>query len=80
MQDVTERDEEKALLRQYTRPSQNPNRSSQPQTDVGFVVRDAPWNSAEDFPSLGTKGGGGSLPSRKAQWGPSSRGPKIPRK
>lgn len=81
MQDVIEKDEEQALMKQYTRP--NPSRgryANQQQSDQGFVVRGGPWSAAnEDFPSLGAgEAGTTAPPPRKKQWGPSMLGPKLP--
>ena len=90
MQDVMERDEEKQLMKQYTRPSASSTGSSNYPTDTGFVVRDAPWSgpSAEEFPTLGAKNPGGGNPpaaqtttappaaSPQKSWGPSSQKPK----
>ena len=76
MQDIIEKDEQEALMRQYVHskdsraplPKQNPNK--------GYVVTGAPWSSTgEDFPMLSS----GGIAPRKAQWGPSALGPKLPR-
>ena len=77
MQDIIEKDEEAALMKQYTRPKNSRSQySNQQQDDQGFVVRGGPWSaSTEDFPSLG---GGASVPKKKMQWGPSMLGPKLP--
>lgn len=89
MQDVTEKDEEAALMKHYTRPNPSKGRGSQQQSEQGFMVLGGPWSAAtEDFPSLGEgpapsagpgpgAGAGGLLP-RKKQWGPSMLGPKLP--
>lgn len=80
MQDVIERDEEEALMRQYTRQTKESSGSrGRHGSAKGFVVVDAPWSSSEDFPSLGGSGAMGGTGGKKAQWGPSSRGPNLPR-
>ena len=54
MQDVHQRDEEKALLRQYTKSKENSAHSFTKEPESGFVVSGGPWStSAEDFPTLG---------------------------
>lgn len=85
MQDVIERDEEEALMKQYTKPKDpRGKQGNQQQSGQGFVVRGGPWSPAtEDFPSLGAGGGGGAgsvaaPPPKKMQWGPSMLGPKLP--
>ncbi len=78
MQDVIEKDEEAALMRQYTKSTENSSRSVNKGPEPGFVVSGGPWStSAEDFPTLG---GGltGNMPGG-AKWGPSHRGPNLPR-
>jgi len=76
MQDVIEKDEEEAMMKQYMRPKDSRGQNSnQQQDDRGFVVRGGPWSASnEDFPSLG----GGAAAPRKMQWGPSMLGPKLP--
>ncbi len=76
MQDVIEKDEEEALMKQYTR-SRNTrgHHSNQQQDEQGFKVRGGPWSASnDDFPTLG----GGPAAPRKMQWGPSMLGPKLP--
>lgn len=96
MQDVLERDEERQLMRQYTRPQATSGGQSRSSSSTGFVVRDAPWSgtSTEDFPTLGAKNTGVKPaqppivaqqksswgPMQKPKWGPSVLGPKIPPK
>jgi hypothetical protein len=78
MQDVIEKDEEAALMKQYTRPKGAQGRGNQQQSDQGFMVRGGPWSAAtEDFPSLG-EGAATGIPPKKMQWGPSMLGPKLP--
>lgn len=76
MQDVIEKQEEKALLDQYTRRS-NPTEKEKPKNShTGFVVKEAPWSNpgTEEFPAIG-----GPAASQKAPtWGPSTLGPKLP--
>ena len=79
MQDVIERDEEQALMRQYTRPKASHGGPGGPGSAHGFVVSNAPWSSSEDFPSLGGGGSVGGAGGQRTQWGPSSRGPNLPR-
>ncbi len=76
MQDVIEKDEEAALMKQYTRPNNSRNnRSNQLIPDLGFVVSGGPWSAGtDDFPTLG----GGEAAPKKMQWGPSMLGPKLP--
>lgn len=80
MQDVTERDEEQAMLLKYSRPKEAPGNQMGQDPPRGFVVRGAPWSASDDFPSLGggvaAPGGAGG---RQARWGPSSHGPNLPR-
>ena len=72
MQDVIERDEEQALMRQYTRSKESIGGQSSKSSDSGFVVRGGPWSSSvEDFPSLG--GGPTGNVTGGAKWGPSVR-------
>lgn len=84
MQDVSEKDEEEALMKQYTRQKDSRGKyGNQHQSDQGFVVRGGPWSAGtDDFPSLGAGGpgaeGGAAPPPKKMQWGPSMLGPKLP--
>ena len=79
MQDVTEKDEEAALMKQYTRPKDSRgNYGNQHNSDQGFMVRGGPWSAgSDDFPTLG-EGVGAAPPPKKKQWGPSMLGPKLP--
>lgn len=78
MQDVIERDEEAALMRQYTKSKEVSTRSVNKDSESGFVVSGGPWStSAEDFPTLG--GGATGNAQGGAKWGPSLRGPNLPR-
>ena len=93
MQDVFERDEEKQLMKQYTRPTASSTGAFNSTSATGFVVRDAPWSgpSAEEFPTLGAKNPGGNPPapqttsappagSPQKSWGPSQKpkwGPSV---
>lgn len=90
-----ERDEEKQLMKQYTRPPPSSKGSFNSTSGTGFVVRDAPWSgpSAEEFPTLGGKPNppatqndaeppppvASPQKSWKPKWGPSSLGPRIPK-
>lgn len=91
MQDVIEKAEEEALMRQYTVSKGADTREQKSKQAHGFVVSGAPWStsSTDDFPTLG--GGGGAAKggastggpvggaAKKAQWGPSAFGPRLPR-
>ena len=90
MQDVIEKAEEEALMRQYTLSKGGESRERKSKDGKGFVVAGAPWSttSTDDFPTLGGGGGGGAArvggggvasAPKKAQWGPSAFGPKLPR-
>lgn len=91
MQDVIEKAEEEALMQQYTLSKGGDSRQPKSKDSKGFVVTGAPWStsSTDDFPSLGEsgagRGGGGggrvvtAIAPKKAQWGPSAFGPKLPR-
>lgn len=68
MQDISEREQEEELRRQYTRASAQQQDAKKDVHDAGFKIRDAPWSEAkEDFPVLG----GGSVLPVKSQWRPS---------
>ena len=93
MQDIIEKAEEEALMRQYTVNKGPESREQKSKNNKGYVVSGAPWStsSTDDFPTLGGgKGagrgpvpvggaGGVAIPPKKAQWGPSAFGPKLPR-
>ena len=92
MQDVIEKAEEEALMRQYTVSKGADSREHKSKQAHGFVVSGAPWStsSTDDFPSLGggggrgkggasVGGGGTGGAAKKAQWGPSAFGPRLPR-
>ncbi len=95
MQDVLEKAEEDALMRQYTVSKGADTREHKSKQPRGFVVSGAPWStsSTDDFPTLGGGGGGkggasstgvggaggGGVAAKKAQWGPSAFGPRLPR-
>ena len=75
MEDVIERAEEEQLRRKYTHSRHGPGDPAHPQHGHGFVVRGAPWSAdKEDFPAIGA-----AVAPKKAQWGPSALGPKLPR-
>ena len=93
MQDVIEKAEEEELMRQYTVSKGTDSREHKSKQPRGFVVSGAPWStsSTDDFPTLGGGGGGKGGAStgvggaraggttKKAQWGPSAFGPRLPR-
>ena len=92
MQDVIEKAEEEALMRQYTVSKGTDAREKKSKHAQGFVVSGAPWStsSTDDFPTLGggdggkgrassSGGGGAGGATKKAQWGPSAFGPRLPR-
>lgn len=68
MQDVLERDEEKQLMRQYTRPHTTADGHAHSNANSGFVVRDAPWSGplVDEFPTLGAKNSGVNPPVETA--------------
>lgn len=78
MQDIIEKDEKEALMRQYMKPKESTYNTSKKNSEAGFVVRGGPWSSSvEDFPTLGGGPVGSAVGGTK--WGPSIRGPNIPR-
>ncbi|XP_065187615.1 vigilin-like [Sycon ciliatum] len=74
MQEIQERDEERALMSQYTQaPSRQMERERANTGNSSFVVRDAPWSAQleneQEFPTMGAASKSSSAPS----WGPRRR-------
>ena len=75
MQEIKERDEERALMDQYTMaPSRQAERDRAGRSGhTSFVVRDAPWSAQlgdeQEFPTMGAASKTSSAPA----WGPRRR-------